>query len=183
MSGRKPEATHGDGAETDSEAVQALAAQPLDERDEAALAAIAALYVKTDPMPASLIERLQFAVSLDALNAELAELAELGAGELASARGGEVSEVKTLTFTSDTLTTMVTISAAGPDRVRIDGWAAPGAGATVELRQLEVSRTAAADADGRFVFEDVAHGLTRFVVRVATAGDSRPPVMTPAVEL
>jgi hypothetical protein len=163
------------------ESWESLAAQPLDEVDADVLAAMAALYTAIDPMPRSLVERLQFAVSLDALNAELAEL-QHGGAELLAARGGEVSEVKTLTFTSDHLTTMVTISAAGPDRVRIDGWAAPGAGAEVELRQVDSSRTTEADEDGRFVFDDVPHGLSRFVVRVAVTSQ-RPPVITPAVEL
>ncbi|MCW2525052.1 MAG: hypothetical protein JWO63_3387 [Frankiales bacterium] len=163
-----------------AEAWELLAELPLDDQDAAVLAGLAAVYDSLDPMPAGLVERLQFAVSLDALNAELAELQV--AGELAGARGGEVSEVKTLTFTSDALTTMVTISAAGPDRVRIDGWIAPAQEARVELRQVAVSRTVTADSDGRFVFDDVPHGLSRFLVRVAVAS-SRPPVITPAVEL
>jgi hypothetical protein len=166
-----------------SPAWEQLAAQPLDAQDEEVLAGLASAYQSVDPMPVGLVERLQFAVSLDALNAELAQL-QLSAGELAQARGGEVNQVKTLTFTSDTLTTMVTISAAGPDRVRIDGWLAPGQNAEVELRQLEVSRTITADSDGRFVFDDVPHGLSRFLVRAATVGDGPPtPVITPAVEL
>jgi hypothetical protein len=73
-------------------------------------------------------------------------------------------------------------NAAGPDRVRIDGWVAPGAGAHVELRQLRESYETHADEDGRFVFEDVAHGLSRFVVKVAGTSN-RPPVITPAVEI
>jgi len=161
---------------------ESLANEPLDARDDALMNRIAAMYNEADPVPAHLVDELIFRVSLDALHAELASLVE---PEMAMAsRGGAVqpTEVKTLTFSSDSLTTMVTISPSGPDRVRIDGWAAPGAGASVELRQGAVSTFATADEDGRFVFEDVPHGLTRFVVRPADTG-AHPPVVTPAVEI
>jgi hypothetical protein len=80
------------------------------------------------------------------------------------------------------MTTMVSIVASGPDRLRIDGWAAPGAGVSVELRQMDVTRDVVADDDGRFVFDDVPHGLTRFTIRAADPA-SHPPVVTPAVEI
>ena len=158
-----------------------LAGAPLDAQDAAVLNMIAGLYSHIDPVPADLVDRLQFSITLDALNAELAELQQLPEAALA-ARGEQASVVNTLTFASDSLTTMVAVSPDGPDRVRIDGWIAPGAGATVELHQGALSRQVTADADGRFVFEDVAHGYTRFVVRAAEPA-SHPPVMTPAVEI
>jgi len=160
--------------------LEALAAEPIDARDVDVLARIAELYAALDPVPDTLVERLQFAITLDALNAELAELQQLPLE--AMARSDEVSEVKTLTFTSDSLTTMVTISAAGPDRVRIDGWAAPGGHAHVELRQVDAELSTQGDEDGRFVFDDVPHGLTRFLVRLP-GDENRPPVITPAVEI
>jgi hypothetical protein len=158
-----------------------LAGAPLDAQDAAVLKMIADLYSYLDPVPADLVDRLQFSITLDALNAELAELQQLPEAALA-ARSEQTSLVKTLTFASDSLTTMVAISPDGPDRVRIDGWIAPGADATVELHQGTLTRQVTADADGRFVFEDVAHGFTRFVVRAAEPA-SHPPVMTPAVEI
>lgn len=161
-----------------------LANEPLDARDDAVMQRIATLYSAADPVPPHLADELIFAISLEAMHAELASLVEPDLA-MASARSGNAAqptEVKTLTFSSDSLTTMVTISVAGPDRVRIDGWAAPGGGATVELRQGPDSLFAVADEDGRFVFEDVPHGMTRFVVRPADA-DAHPPVVTPAVEI
>lgn len=162
-----------------------LATEPLDDRDDAVLGRIAALYSAADPVPPHLADELIFAISLEAMHAELASLVEPDLA-MASARSGSAAqptEVKTLTFSSDSLTTMVTISVSGPDRVRIDGWAAPGAGASVELRQGSASSLwATADEDGRFVFEDVPHGMTRFVVRAADP-DAHPPVVTPAVEI
>ena len=158
-----------------------LAGAPLDAQDALVLNMIADLYDYIDPVPADLVDRLQFSITLDALNAELAELQQLPEAALA-ARAEQASLVKTLTFASDSLTTMVAISPDGPDRVRIDGWIAPGAEATVELHQGTLTRQVTADADGRFVFEDVAHGFTRFVMRAAEPA-SHPPVMTPAVEI
>jgi hypothetical protein len=161
---------------------EALAAEPMDDQDEATMQLLAALYEQIDPVPADLVERLQFTITLDALNAELAQLQQLDALASSGARGVDADEAKTLTFTSESLTTMVTVTAAGPDRVRIDGWCAPVGGVTVELRQVNASVEVQADEDGRFVFDDVSHGLTRFVVRSAKPS-SRPPVITPAVEI
>ncbi|HEY0166844.1 MAG TPA: hypothetical protein VGB75_07370 [Jatrophihabitans sp.] len=158
-----------------------LAGAPLDASDAIVLSMIAELYDLVDPVPSDLVDRLQFSITLDALNAELAELQQLPEPALAF-RGEQASVVNTLTFTSESLTTMVALSPDGPDRVRIDGWIAPGAEAVVELHQGALTRRVSADADGRFVFEDVAHGLTRFVVSAADPG-AHPPVMTPAVEI
>jgi hypothetical protein len=76
---------------------------------------------------------------------------------------------------------MITVTPAGVDRVRIDGWAAPGAGLSVELRIVDAQRQTTADADGRFVFDDVPRGLAQFLLR---APDSeRPPVITPSMQI
>ena len=164
-----------------AEGWKALAAEPMDGQDIALLGRMRGFYNTLDPMPADLVQRIEFELTLDALNAELAELQQLPAGELTS-RSAAADEVRTLTFTSDSLTTMINISAAGPERVRIDGWIAPGGPAMVELRQVGGSRQTVADDDGRFVFDDVPHALTRFLIQPPGAED-RPPVVTPAVEL
>ena len=158
-----------------------LAEEPLDGLDIKILGRVATLFDTLDPVPADLVERLQFGISLDSLEFELAVL-ELNTGELLTARSDEASPVKSLTFTSDSLTTMVNIAPDGPDRVRIDGWLAPSGAATVELRQGSRNRTEQADADGRFSFTDVEHGLTRFTIR-REGGQDRTPVATPAVEI
>jgi hypothetical protein len=161
---------------------ESLADEPMDAIDDVVMQRMAALYDAIDPVPDDLVDRLQFAITLDALQAELAELQAMPLEAMAARGGEQTSEVKTLTFTSDSLTTMVTISPAGPDRVRIDGWCAPGGGVAVELRQGGTSLHTEADADGRFVFDEVPHGLTRFVVR-APKPDAHPPVVTPQVEI
>lgn len=157
-----------------------LAAGTIDTIDLQHLHALAAFYDRTDPVPDGLIERIQFGITLDALHAELAELQQTG--DLAGVRSSETSQAPTVTFTSPSLTTMVTATPLSSDRVRIDGWAAPGGGLVVELRIGDDTRETTADADGRFVFDDVPRGLARFVLR-PPAGSRQPPVITPAIEL
>ncbi|HEX2903745.1 MAG TPA: hypothetical protein VHO01_09845 [Jatrophihabitans sp.] len=161
-------------------AAELLAGQPLDATDQTVLDRVAALYDTIDPVPADLLARLQFALGMDSLEFELAVL-QLDDDRLAAARADATGSVKSLTFTSDSLTTMLNIAADGPDRVRIDGWLAPAAAAVIELHQGDRLRSERADEDGRFAFTGVEHGLTRFTVRPLAAG--RAPVAIPAVEL
>jgi len=159
---------------------KALADGAIDEQDVALLQRLAAAWTAADPVPAGLVERLEFGVTLDALHAEIAQLQRMD--DLVGARAGETADVQSITFTSQHLTTMVTIAPEGPDRVRIDGWIAPGGGVTVELRTADERREVRADADGRFVFTDVPRGLAQFVLRAP--GDPAPaPVVTPSIEL
>jgi hypothetical protein len=163
---------------TESGALDSLAAESIDELDVRTLQGIAAMYAELDPVPPGLIERLQFGITLEALDAEIASLQRMDV--LAGARGSS-DEVQTVTFTSTNLTTMVTISPSGLERVRIDGWAAPGGGVSVELMVAGQQLKVVADADGRFVFEDVPRGLAQFVLRNPTGVSA--PVVTPALEI
>ena len=155
----------------------------LDAQDLRLLGDVAAVYAAADPVPDGLIERLRFAVTLDALEAEIAQLQrmDLAAAGARSAHAG-ATDAQTVTFTSASVTTMVTIAEAGADHVRIDGWAAPGAGLSVELRTSHGVLSTVADADGRFVFEHVSRGMAQFVLRPFD-GDAHPPVVTPSIEL
>lgn len=159
--------------------IDVLAGHRLDAADVTILQRLAALHSSIDPVPDDLVERIQFEISLDSLNAELAELQQLPMEELA-ARGAGSDEVTTLTFNTDRLTTMISVTGTGADTVRIDGWLAPGASARIELRQVGGQWETDADSDGRFVFEDVPPGLSRFVVHL---DEQAAPVITPAVEL
>jgi hypothetical protein len=156
-----------------------LANGPIDDDDLRILAQVAELYDTIDPVPDGLLERIQFGITLDALHAEIAELQRDDA--LAGVRGDEVS-ARTVTFTSSSITTMVTITELSPGRARIDGWAAPGGGVDVELRTTDGSLRTTADADGRFVFDEVPRGLVQLTVR-SPAGTSQPPVITPSIEI
>lgn len=155
-----------------------LARGALDETDADTLRRMAAYWDEVDPVPDGLFDRIRFGITLDALHAELAELQR--SHDLVGARAEAAGEAQTVTFTSSRLSVMVTITADGVDRVRIDGWVAPGGGVEVELRIVGGVRTTATDADGRFVFADVPRGLAQFTLRPPAGAQ---PVVTPSIEL
>jgi hypothetical protein len=157
-----------------------LAAESLDADDFALLNSLRAYYDEHDPVPDGLVGRIQFELTLDALEAEVATLTQLdlaGAGT----RSAAMESVRTITFTSESMTTMVTITPDGEGSVRIDGWAAPGAGIRVEILLADGTRETFADDDGRFVFEQVPTGLVKFVLHPAD-GESTT-VVSPTMEL
>lgn len=152
----------------------------LDAEDARVLAQLANLYTSLDPVTDGLVDRVQFGITLDALHAEIAELQR--SGDLIGVRSAEATDAQTVTFTSASLTTMVTITVTSADRARLDGWVAPGGGVSIEVRVSDGSQHTTADADGRFVFDDVARGLAQFVLRPPT-GSTLPPVVTPSIEI
>jgi hypothetical protein len=160
-----------------------LAAAQIDANDTRLLEQMARLYETLDPVPDGLVERVQFGITLDALHAEIAELQR--AGELAGVRSDAEADTNSVTFTSSTLTTMVTISPARGGLVRIDGWVAPGGEVDVELRLVGETRHTSCDADGRFVFTDVPRGIAQFVLRTPRAldEDDDHTVVTPSITL
>jgi hypothetical protein len=156
-----------------------LAAGEIDDTDVQILARTAALFDRLDPVPVGLVDRVRFGITLDALHGELAQLQRTGG--LVGVRSDGTAEAQTVTFTSASLSTMVTVTPSGQDRVRVDGWVAPGGGVTVELRIVDRTLSTTADSDGRFVFDDVPHGLGQFIVRPTQSG--QPSVITPSIEL
>lgn len=168
-----------------SAAERALAGQPLDETDEALLAAIAAMHAELDPVPDGLVERIQFELTLDALQAEVATLTQLdlaGSG----ARSGATStaeSARTITVTAASITTMITIGRQPDGTVRVDGWAVPGAGIGVEVLLAGGSRRTEADEDGRFVFDGLPAGLAKFVLHAVDDDGAANTVVSPTVEL
>lgn len=155
-----------------------LAAGQLDEVDDLVLAELRDLYSHLDPMPVDLADRVKFAMSIASLEAEVAEI--FSSASLATVRGTEYDRVDTVTFASEGLSVMVSIEASGATRADVIGWASEG-GVDVELRERGRTRTAIADADGRFTFAGVERGLVSFVLRRADPG--APPIITPAIEL
>lgn len=189
---------------TPSPQEQALAAGALDTVDLDTLDHLRALWEEADPVPAGLTDRIRFAISLGDLEAEVARLQREGAPELVArgdARLDDAQRARTVTFTSDSVTTMVTITESGaatgaglagggatsPGRtptgtVRVDGWSSPGAGLRVELRTGADSHETVADDHGRFVLDGIPHGLAQLVLRPGEGADG-PTVVTPAIEL
>lgn len=158
-----------------------LAGEAVDERDVEALRLMARLYEALDPVPPGLSERVKFGLTLDALEAEIAELQR--SVDLVGTRADPAHDVQSITFTSATLTTMITVTPTSADRARIDGWIAPGGGVSVELRTVGGVREAVADDAGRFAFDDVPRGLVQFVLRPPATAGSAPTVMTPSLEI
>jgi hypothetical protein len=156
-----------------------LEAGPIDDRDVETLRRTAALYDALDPVPTGLVDRINFGLTLEALHAEIAELQR--SATLVGVRAETSSDVQTVTFTSSSLTTMITVTPLPGDRVRIDGWIAPAARVAVELRARTETRQIESDEDGRFVFDDVPRGLAQFVLR--PDAESTHTVVTPAIEI
>lgn len=159
-----------------------LAAGEFDEVDAALLAAIRAVYAEVDPVPNGLVERIQFELTLDALHAEVATLTQL---DLASsgARGDSTESVRTITFTADAVTTIISLTPATDGTVRVDGWAAPGAGLLVEARLTDSRYETRADQDGRFVFDGLPTGLAKFALHTTNRAGGPHTVVTPAIDL
>ena len=166
-------------ADGDDPRLDALAAEPLDGADLALLVALRALYDEHDPVPDDLVGRIEFELTLDALQTEAAVLTQLDLVGSGSRSGPE--QARTITFTSDSLTTMITVTPQQPGTVRVDGWAAPGAGARVELVLTDGRRETTADEDGRFVFDALPTGLAKFALHLP--GAAGVTVVSPSIEL
>jgi hypothetical protein len=158
--------------------------------DAVLLRAVRELWQEADPVPPTLSERICMALRLRELEVELLRMEP----ELVGARGEE--RVRTITFSSPSLSVMVTIADEGADAVRVDGWAdpegspgdgdaAPGGQLRVELRSGATSRDVAVDGDGRFSVDEVPHGLVQFVFHLESSEAPAPrlPVVTPAFEV
>ncbi|ACU34410.1 hypothetical protein [Actinosynnema mirum] len=149
--------------------------------DTAVLAELRRLVYELDPPPASLVERIQFAVALEDLDVEVARWER--SASLTGVRG--VGQQGTITFTVDDLTLMVNFTSMGA-RHRIDGWLVPAGEHTVEVRVADHgSTTTKADDVGRFVVPDVPAGTTQIIVHLAdgAGGVAGKTVVTPTIVL
>jgi hypothetical protein len=169
-------------AVSESDELKALAGEPLDDTDRELLAELAALFDRVDPVPPGFVERVGFTLTLAHLEMELARLVR-DSIEPVGARGEDGA--RTVTFTAESLTVMVTITRVGTGRFRLDGWLAPGGGMHVELRLERGGNDTHADDDGRFEFDRVPAGLAQLVFHPTEGGEARllTPVVTPAIEL
>lgn len=145
--------------------------------DDPLLTELGRLVDELDPVPADLVERVQFALELEDLDVEVARWERTDA--LAGVRGAESG---TITFTVRDLTVMINLTKVGTAH-RIDGWLVPEGEYGVEVRVAGYeSSSTMADDGGRFVLEAVPRGTTQIVVHVDGAS-CRRTVVTPAVVL
>ncbi|WP_372595339.1 hypothetical protein [Actinotalea sp.] len=152
--------------------------EPLDAVDLALLDDLSRILGTIDPVPEGLVDRALFALTLEGLNAEVMALHRQ---EPALAVRGEPTrvEMRTITFSSDPLTVMISLS-EGPTGVRIDGWTAPAERYVVQVYGPDGFVSTESDDDGCFVFPDVAPGPASLVLRRAAGG---PVVSTPVLGL
>ena len=144
--------------------VEALATAPMDREDEALLRELDLLLRRTDPVPDDLVERVQFALALDELHAEVAEMTRLSHDALAVRADPTVEAATTsLTFKTDAFTAMVTVTRTGDDVFRLDGWVAPAVPLRVVARMQEGVVEVESDASGRFVVEELPGGFAQLV--------------------
>jgi hypothetical protein len=150
--------------------------EPMDEFDTAVLSGVKDLWSTVDPLPATLLDRIKFAVELENVDLEVMRLTELS--EPALVRGDEQSRL--ITFDSETLTIMVSIRQNPNGTIRVDGWLTPAGCHPIELRASSGDQATVSDKDGRFVLDTVSPGLAQLVVR--PDGTTRT-VTTPAISL
>jgi hypothetical protein len=139
---------------------RAEARGPLDDLDGRILDGVRELWASADPMPAELIDRIQFSTDLAGIDVEVLRLTE--ANRMAAARGGDHDRL--ITFESESLVLMVTIGADPDGTNRMDGWLAPAASHRVELRTTRGLRSTHSDAHGRFAFDSIPAGNAQLVI-------------------
>ena len=173
------EGSRAEGAEPE---VDLLAGEPLDATDVSVLEEVAGLYEQVDPVPPDLVDRVKFSLALDEMFSEVARITRLSVDAMA-VRSEPTAEVRTetLTFSADELTVMVSVSRGGRAGLRIDGWVAPPAATTVQLRLQDDTVEVVTDESGRFVFEHLPEGFAQMTFRPVAEG--RGSVVTPVFEL
>ncbi len=164
-------------ATPDSEST--LAAEAIDAVDASLLTALRDVHETLDPVPDDLLDRIKFAMTVRALEAEVAEI--VSSSSLASVRGTHYDRADTVTFASDGISLMVTIEHGPSTRSDIIGWVSQGR-VEVELRERTRTRTTTVDGEGRFSFAGVERGLVNFVLR-RLDDPAAAPIITPAVEM
>jgi len=126
-----------------------------------------------DPVPATLVERIRFAVQLDEAETAVPRMDEFSL--LSANRGDELSRI--YTFGCCAFTMMMKVSARSEGAVRVDGWLCPPVRLPIEMRTAAGVVATTADADGRFALHDVPAGTAQLVVR---STDQVYTVMVPA---
>jgi len=149
--------------------------EPMDDIDIAILDALHQTLTLADPLPPHLVSDIEFSLSLAAMNAEFALLAD----EPLGVRAPTAESAASVTFTSSTMTLMVVIG-RDDGQLRIDAWVS-GGGITVELIQGAERTAQESDVNGRVSWFPVQPGLARFLIAPITSGGR--PVITPAIEL
>lgn len=156
----------------------------LDADDARILAEIREISSRLDPVPASLTERVKYAMTVRMLEAEVAELIRM---PMAVARSEVGEKVDSISFTGTRLSLMVTLTTEA-DGVRVDCWVTHG-GALVEIHVNGREGGAASpdagevcDEHGRCVFTGLPPGPAHFIVW-PDKDKLEQPIITPTIDL
>ncbi|GGB36950.1 hypothetical protein GCM10011492_29610 [Flexivirga endophytica] len=157
--------------------VDELSDGPLDATDERILRALGDIVSASDPVPAGLTERVKFALTVEALGAQVAELLDPTPLGVRSA----YDTITTVTFTGDDLTVLLALDSEHRPRRRITGWlSTPDVSVRVHGPDGEVD--VQLDEDGRFEVEFSRTGLVHLVIRF-TGDPHVRPVVTPPIQI
>ena len=169
---------------TDDLTPRGAPAAPLDTTDQTLLDEVAAMLDLVDPVPDALVERVRFALALDEVFEEVAAISRVPEDALAVRSDlAEAVRTETLTFTADRLTAMVTVSAAGRGRVRVDGWVSPAGVRRVSLRMQGADEGVATDESGRFAADGLRSGFVQLVFHALDSEAGGPLVVTPLFKM
>lgn len=157
--------------------IDELAGQPLDAADERILRSLGGIVAANDPVPAGLLERVKFALTVEALGAQVAELLEpTPVGVRAS-----YEPITTVTFNGDEVTVLLTLDSERRPRRRITGWLSTTE-VTVQVHGPDGQVDANLDEDGRFEVDFSRAGLVHLVIQQTT--EPRPqPLITPPIQI
>jgi len=159
---------------------EAAAGGEIDDLDLRALAMLRTVWQASDPVPSGLADRAKFAMTVAALEAEVAQITTMTA-ETAGVRSTQYDRAGTVTFSSDQLSAMISIEVVDGGTARVSGWVTSGP-TRIELRERSRTQETTTDAEGRFTFASVERGLAHLVMRRLDDEEGRP-VITPAIEI
>ena len=160
------------------DAIENMASEPMDEADEALLDSLRKMWDAVDPVPEGFTDRIQFAMSVASLEAEVARIVE--EAESLTAVRSTYERAMSVTFETSSVTAMLDIDELDPDTVDITGWISVKE-VEVELRERNRSRFTHTDSNGRFEFSGISRGLIHLVLRPKDPGSRA--IITPAIEL
>ncbi len=149
--------------------------------DAALFAALRRTWQAVDPVPKGLVDAMVAAVATADLEREYALLTCVESDAVGAVRGD--ADMLTMQFSDGQTSVLVHVTHAERGARRLDGWV-DGEVATVRLIQ-EGAETQATPDGGRFAFEDVAAGVSRLRVILATAPvpGAATELLTPRFEL
>lgn len=175
-------------AERYEDNVDRLAGEPIDRTDRGLLAEVADMFDRIDPVPGDLVPRIEYELTLASLFDDVARLQRSNLELRSTAASGARStaeRIRTITFSGDDVSLMLTLSDVSTTEIRVDGWVAPGTGWSVSVnlpQHPQQSRTTDTDGHGRFAFPSLPAALAQFTLSRPDA-QSDHTVTTPPIEL